>query len=221
MDTRRLGKTGFNVSVIGFGAWAIGADWGDVDDETSMQALHAAVDAGVTFFDTADAYGDGRSERLIARLRRERDEDLVVATKLGRRLPGSVGRRLFAGEHRILCRAVADEPRDRLPRSRPAALPSDGPLLPPGGVRHHGRASERWKDCQLWRLRRTSGGGAKGARLPRCLDDPDHLQHLSPTTGGSALPCRPDCRCRDHRTRAFGFGPAHGQDNGRYRLCGQ
>ncbi len=87
MDTRRLGKTGFEVSVIGFGAWAIGADWGEVDDETSMKALHAAVDAGVTFFDTADAYGDGRSERLIARLRRERDERLVVATKMGRRLP--------------------------------------------------------------------------------------------------------------------------------------
>ena len=87
MDTRRLGKTGFNVSVIGFGAWAIGADWGDVDDETSMHALHAAVDAGVTFFDTADAYGDGRSEQLIARLRRERDEELIVATKMGRRLP--------------------------------------------------------------------------------------------------------------------------------------
>ncbi|MGD0983250.1 MAG: aldo/keto reductase [Acidimicrobiales bacterium] len=87
METRRLGKTGFNVSVIGFGAWAIGADWGNVDDETSMRALHAAVDAGVTFFDTADVYGDGRSEQLIARLRRERDEQLVVATKLGRRLP--------------------------------------------------------------------------------------------------------------------------------------
>ncbi len=87
METRRLGKTRFNVSVIGFGAWAIGADWGEVDDETSMLALHAAVDAGVTFFDTADAYGDGRSERLIARLRREREEQLVVATKLGRRLP--------------------------------------------------------------------------------------------------------------------------------------
>ena len=87
MDTRRLGKTGFDVSVIGFGAWAIGADWGDVDDETSMQALHAAVDGGVTFFDTADVYGDGRSEQLIARLRRERDEELIVATKVGRRLP--------------------------------------------------------------------------------------------------------------------------------------
>ncbi|MCU1491148.1 MAG: putative oxidoreductase [Acidimicrobiaceae bacterium] len=71
--------------MVGFGAWAIGGDWGDVDDETSMSALHAALDAGVNFFDTADVYGDGRSERLIARLRREREEPFVVATKAGRR----------------------------------------------------------------------------------------------------------------------------------------
>jgi aryl-alcohol dehydrogenase-like predicted oxidoreductase len=88
MHYRRLGKTGYEVSEIGFGAWAIGADWGDVDDETSLQALHSAADAGVTFFDTADVYGDGRSERLIARFLRERGgERLVVATKMGQRVP--------------------------------------------------------------------------------------------------------------------------------------
>jgi len=76
------------VSAISFGAWAIGGFWGAVDDEESMRALHAAVDAGVNFIDTADVYGDGRSERLIARLRRERPgETLYVATKAGRRLP--------------------------------------------------------------------------------------------------------------------------------------
>jgi aryl-alcohol dehydrogenase-like predicted oxidoreductase len=85
---RRLGRTGFDVSAISFGAWAIGGAWGDVDDETSMRALHAALDAGTNFIDTADVYGDGRSERLIARLRRERPgETLYVATKAGRRLP--------------------------------------------------------------------------------------------------------------------------------------
>jgi aryl-alcohol dehydrogenase-like predicted oxidoreductase len=79
------------VSRVGFGAWAIGADWGTVDDEQSMAALHAAVDAGVNFIDTADVYGDGRSERLIARLRRERPgETIHVATKAGRRLPKQV-----------------------------------------------------------------------------------------------------------------------------------
>ena len=85
--TRPLGGTGFEVSEVGFGAWAIGADWGHVDDADALAALAAAVDAGVTFIDTADVYGDGRSERLIARFRRERpNAELVVATKAGRRL---------------------------------------------------------------------------------------------------------------------------------------
>jgi aryl-alcohol dehydrogenase-like predicted oxidoreductase len=76
------------VSAISFGAWAIGGTWGPVDDEESIRALHAAVDAGTNFVDTADVYGDGRSERLVARLRRERKgETIFVATKAGRRLP--------------------------------------------------------------------------------------------------------------------------------------
>jgi aryl-alcohol dehydrogenase-like predicted oxidoreductase len=75
------------VSAVGFGAWAIGGTWGPVDDEESLRALHAAIDAGVNFIDTADVYGDGRSEQLVARLRRERrGETIFVATKAGRRL---------------------------------------------------------------------------------------------------------------------------------------
>src|SRR5918993_1012222 len=72
MQYRPLGRTGFNVSTISFGAWAIGGTWGPVTDDESIAALHAAVDGGVNFFDTADVYGDGRSERLLARLKRER-----------------------------------------------------------------------------------------------------------------------------------------------------
>jgi aryl-alcohol dehydrogenase-like predicted oxidoreductase len=87
MRSRRLGKSGWQVSEIGFGAWAIGGSWGETDDAESLDALNAAVDAGVTFVDTADVYGDGRSERLISRLLRERSEPLVVATKFGRRAP--------------------------------------------------------------------------------------------------------------------------------------
>jgi aryl-alcohol dehydrogenase-like predicted oxidoreductase len=84
----RLGKTGRDVSAIGFGAWAIGADWGNVDDTDSMRALHAAADAGVTLIDTADVYGDGRSEKVIGRFLRERSgEKFFVATKMGRRVP--------------------------------------------------------------------------------------------------------------------------------------
>ena len=90
MLSRRLGKTGREVSEIGFGAWAIGGSWGETDDRQSMDAMNAAVDAGVTFFDTADVYGDGRSERLIASLLHERSEPLVVATKFGRRAPQEV-----------------------------------------------------------------------------------------------------------------------------------
>jgi aryl-alcohol dehydrogenase-like predicted oxidoreductase len=90
MRYRSLGRSGLQCSEIGFGAWAIGADWGDVDDEQSLRALHAAADAGVTFFDTADVYGDGHSERLIARFRKERGEPIVVATKIGRRAPQDV-----------------------------------------------------------------------------------------------------------------------------------
>lgn len=88
MRTRTLGKTGRAVSEIGFGAWQIGADWGDVDEDDALRTLHAAADAGVTFFDTADVYGDGRSERLVGRLLRERggaESGLTVATKMGRR----------------------------------------------------------------------------------------------------------------------------------------
>ncbi len=87
MQYQTLGSTGLRISSISFGAWAIGGTWGTVDDEVSMRALHKALDLGVNFFDTADVYGDGRSERLIASLRRERSEPFVVATKAGRRLP--------------------------------------------------------------------------------------------------------------------------------------
>jgi aryl-alcohol dehydrogenase-like predicted oxidoreductase len=86
MNYRELGRTGWKVSDISFGAWAIGGAWGEVDDKDSLAALHAALDAGVNFFDTADVYGDGRSERLLAKLKKERNEKFYVATKAGRRL---------------------------------------------------------------------------------------------------------------------------------------
>lgn len=86
MRYRALGRTGWEISEISFGAWAIGAEWGSVSDTESLAALHKAVDCGVNFIDTADVYGMGRSERLIAQLRRERPGEILVATKAGRRL---------------------------------------------------------------------------------------------------------------------------------------
>lgn len=87
MKYRSLGRTGWKVSEVSFGAWAIGGSWGQVDDKESLATLHAALDGGVNFFDTADVYGDGRSERLLAKLRKERKETFHIATKAGRRLP--------------------------------------------------------------------------------------------------------------------------------------
>jgi len=86
MQYRELGRTGWKVSACSFGAWAIGADWGSVDDAESMAALNRAIELGVNFFDTADVYGDGRSERLMARLRKQHHDRVYIATKAGRRL---------------------------------------------------------------------------------------------------------------------------------------
>lgn len=86
MHYRELGRTGWKVSAISFGSWAIGGSWGPVGDTDSLAALHRAAELGVNFFDTSDRYGDGRSERLLARFRREQGERIYIATKIGRRL---------------------------------------------------------------------------------------------------------------------------------------
>src|SRR4051794_396869 len=87
ISRRSFRKTGWRVSEIGFGAWAIGGTWGEVSEEDARAALHAALDAGVNFIDTADVYGDGRSEPIIGEVLRERGgESPIVAIKAGRRL---------------------------------------------------------------------------------------------------------------------------------------
>ena len=86
VEQRILGRTGRSVGVVGLGAWQLGADWGTVSEDDALTVLAAAVDAGVTFIDTADVYGDGRSETLIGRFLRERGGALTVATKMGRRV---------------------------------------------------------------------------------------------------------------------------------------
>ncbi len=86
MKYRQLGRTGWKVSEISFGCWAIGGTWGKVSDKESMDALHTALNNGVNFFDTADVYGDGRSERLLAKLKKESNDKFYIATKAGRRL---------------------------------------------------------------------------------------------------------------------------------------
>ena len=105
MKYRPLGRTGWNISEVSFGAWGIGGDvWGNTDDRESMRTLHRAVDLGVNFIDTADVYGDGHSERLVAQLRRERSEEIIIATKSGRRLP----KQLASGYNRENLTAFVD-----------------------------------------------------------------------------------------------------------------
>ncbi len=86
MKYRDFGRTGWKVSEISFGAWAIGGTWGKVDDKESIAALHKALDLGINLIDTADVYGDGHSEQLIAKVRQDRQEPFYVLTKMGRRL---------------------------------------------------------------------------------------------------------------------------------------
>ena len=87
MKSRQFGRTPWSVSEIGFGAWAIGGAWGDVSETDAKGAVHAALDAGMTFIDTADVYGDGRSEQLVGRfVAAHPDAGFTVATKMGRRM---------------------------------------------------------------------------------------------------------------------------------------
>src|SRR5207237_2797267 len=87
MKYRTLGRTGWKISEVSFGAWAIGGFWGQVSHQDAMATLHQAIDCGVNFIDTADVYGDGRSERLISHMKKSRKDEIIVATKAGRRLP--------------------------------------------------------------------------------------------------------------------------------------
>src|SRR5512135_1523954 len=86
MQYHELGRTGWKVSALSFGSWAIGGTWGTVDDNESLAALDRAIELGVNFFDTADVYGGGRSERLLAKLRRRHPDKIYIATKAGRGL---------------------------------------------------------------------------------------------------------------------------------------
>jgi len=86
MQYRILGKTGYRISEISFGSWAIGGTWGPVDDEISLKALEEAIEQGINFFDTADVYGDGHSEKLLSKLAKSKKNRIYIATKAGRRL---------------------------------------------------------------------------------------------------------------------------------------
>jgi len=90
MKYREFGRTGWRVSEIGLGAWAIGSEWGEVKEEDALSAIHTSIENGINFIDTADVYGDGRSERLVSKALKDHPERIYVATKAGRRLDRQV-----------------------------------------------------------------------------------------------------------------------------------
>jgi len=155
MQYRSLGRTGFHVSTISVGCWAIGGSWGKINDEESLAALHRSLDLGVNFFDTADVYGDGHSERLIARLRKERSEPFYVASKAGRRLSPHVAAGYDAGNlARFVERSLSNLKVEALDLLQLHCPPTDvyyqpetfgalDELMRQGKLRHYGVSVER------------------------------------------------------------------------------
>ena len=155
MKYRKFGRIGWDVSEISFGAWAVGGEWGSVDDEQSVAAMKRALELGVNFFDTADVYGDGHSERLIGRLRKETKTPFHVATKAGRRLSPHVAagynsEKLTAFIDRSLQNLGVDSlelvqlhcpPTDTYYRPETFAAMDD--LVKAGKVQHYGVSVER------------------------------------------------------------------------------
>ncbi|OCO98273.1 MULTISPECIES: aldo/keto reductase [unclassified Ensifer] len=160
MKTRVLGKTGATISEIGFGAWQIGGSWGDVSEADGKRALNAALDAGVTFIDTADVYGDGRSEKIIAAVLRERGgQKPFVATKAGRRLSphvteGYTGKNIEAFIDRSLANLgveTLDLVQLHCPPTevyyRPELFGALDQLVTKGKIRHYGVSVEKVEEA--------------------------------------------------------------------------
>ena len=138
MEYRELGRTGWKVSTIGFGAWAIGGSWGEVDDDNSLKALNRALDLGVNLFDTADVYGDGRSERLMARLRRERSGAISCRHQGRAAVRPACCLRVQPRKPDGFCGTQPAQSGDRGVRAGPAALPADRSILHARGIWHPG-----------------------------------------------------------------------------------
>ncbi|MFW5972932.1 MAG: aldo/keto reductase [Bacteroidota bacterium] len=159
MHYRDLGNIGYRVSSVSFGAWAIGGSWGTVSEQDALSALNRAVDLGINFFDTADVYGDGRSERLIAELYRSHGDDIVVATKAGRRLnPHDASGYNYANLRSFVERSLKNLGRETLDLLQLHCPPTDvyympeafdalGELVREGKIRHYGVSVEKVEEA--------------------------------------------------------------------------
>ena len=162
MNYRTLGKTDYTVSEVGFGAWAIGGSWGEVKDDDALNALREAISQGVTFLDTADVYGDGRSEKLIAQVLDDYQGDRIyVATKAGRRLdPHVTSGYNYANLEKFVKRSLENLKTDTLDLVQLHCPPTDvyrrdtafealERLKSEGALRHYGVSVETVEEANL------------------------------------------------------------------------
>ena len=162
MNYRTLGKTDYTVSEVGFGAWAIGGSWGEVKDDDALNALREAISQGVTFLDTADVYGDGRSEKLIAQVLEDyRGDRIYVATKAGRRLdPHVTSGYNYANLEKFVKRSLENLKTDTLDLVQLHCPPTDvyrrdtafealERLKSEGALRHYGVSVETVEEANL------------------------------------------------------------------------
>ncbi len=202
MHYRELGRTGWKVSEVSFGAWAIGGAWGSVDDSESLAALNKAIDLGVNFIDTADVYGDGHSEQLIARVLKTRREEVIVATKAGRRLDPHVADGYNAANLTgFIERSLKNLDTDCLDLVQ-LALPAHRRLLPPGGLRRAGRSGQSRENSLL---RRQRGKGRRGAQSHR-VSRMSRPCRSSLTCSGTA---HPSCFSAKRKRVRSGFSPGY------------
>ena len=213
MKYRELGRTGWKVSEISFGAWAIGGAWGNVDDKESLAALHAALDGGVNFFDTADVYGDGRSEQLMAKLRKNRKERFYVATKAGRRLnPHTADGYNRANLTAFVERSLKNLETDAIDLLQLHCPPTEVYYRPEvfGVARRVGKGRQV---AALRCERRKGRGGAQGHRVSRSANGANHLQYLPSAPGRIVFRTSATAQSRHPGARTAGLGAVVGQNH--------
>src|ERR1700747_2651632 len=190
MRYRPLGRMGWKVSEVSFGAWAIGGEWGRVLDEDARASLEKAVECGVNFIDTADVYGDGRSERLIGEFKRRRKEEVIVATKAGRRLTEQTvegySRRNLSGWVEDSLRNLSADSLDLLQLQ----LSAYSAIRPRGSIWNSRRSGSDRENPLLRSQRRESRRGTHGDPIPQRPDSANHIQLLPPASRGGILRAR-------------------------------
>ncbi len=210
MELRPLGHTGLDVSVIALGTWQLGGgDWGDVPEADAFAVMDAAAESGVNLFDTADVYGDGRSEILVGKwLKANPGSGVTVITKMGRRLPTQADEGYSAVNFRAwLDRSRANLQLHQVPLVQLHCPPTET-YARAVALRRPRRARRERDDRRLRRLRPAHRGGARSAHAPRRSVDPDHPQRLPAQAPRRGRPDRRGAGRRDHRARPARVGTA-------------